>query len=321
MTGTVTPTERIFNLAAYLKHCGPEGSTLDDLTRHVAGYAHDAGRDETGKLVTGTPEWETLRKVMQRDLKDLREVWGIDADFDERDHVYRLRPPFFTPKERAALIAAAATVDVEGIDGPPGQIGSGVSDTVADVVIRVHALVGDLRDAIDARTAVTFVHQGRRRTFHPYALGTWRGRWYVAGWDPELETMRRYRLDRIETETTLERVEGEPFSIVEWFDPDLAFELDPNAWGRDQLVRAQVAVDHDFLNAVVEEFGATVQEDAAGSGRDVVAFDVRHYEATRNRLFAFRDHVRVLTPPALVAMMRDHLAAVAGDLAAAPEGD
>ena len=320
MATAVTSTARIFNLAAYLKQCGLEGSTLDDLTRHVEGYDHDVGRDTSGALVTGTPEWESLRKTLQRDLKDLREVWGIDADFNERDHVYRLRPPFFTPRERAALIAAAATVDVEGIDGPPGQIGTGVSDVVADVVIRVHALVADLRDAIDARTAVAFTHLGRRRTFHPYALGTWRGRWYVAGWDPELETMRRYRLDRIECDTNLERVGDEPFRILDWFEPDLAFELDPNAWGRDQLVRAQVAVDHDFLTAVVEEFGATVQEDALDGTRDIVAFDVRHYEATRNRLFAFRDHVQVLAPPTLVALMRDHLAAVASAGPAGPGG-
>ena len=105
MADETTPTERIFNLAAYLKRCGPEGSTLDDLTLHVAGYAHDVGRDETGRLTAGTPEWEALRKLLQRDLKDLRNVWGVDAEYDETDHIYRLRPPFFTPKERAALIA------------------------------------------------------------------------------------------------------------------------------------------------------------------------------------------------------------------------
>ncbi len=308
----MSPTERIFNLAAYLKQCGAEGSTLDELTRHVAGYDHELGRDAMGRLTTGTTEWETLRKALQRDLKDLRDVWGIDADFDERDHVYRLRPPFFTPKERAALIAAAATVDVEGLDDRPGQIGAGVSDAVADVVIRVHTLVADLRDAIGTRSTVAFAHQGRRRTFQPYALGSWRGRWYAAGWDPELETMRRYRLDRIETDGPLERIDAAPFDVLPWFDSDLAFELDPNAWGRDQLVRAQVAVDRDFRNAVVEEFGATVQEAALDGARDIVAFDVRHYESTRNRLLAFREHVRVLAPPVLVALMRDHLVAVAG---------
>ncbi len=316
MAESVGPTGRIFNLAAYLKQCGREGSTLDDVTRHVDGYDHEIGRDNSGQLVTGTAEWESLRKLLQRDLIDLREVWGIDAHFDEGNHRYRLEPPFFTPKERAALIAAAATVDVEGIDGGPGQIGAGVSDAVADVVIRVHVLVTDLRRAIDARTPVAFSHQGRRRTFHPYALGSWRGRWYVAGWDPELETMRRYRLDRIEADPPLEQLDDDSFTVLDWFDADLAFELDPNAWGRDQLVRAQVAVDHDFVAAVVEEFGATIVDDG-----DVVAFDVRHYESTRNRLFAFRDHVRVLAPPSLVAMMRDHLAALIGAASADPGGE
>lgn len=314
MPSTISPTERIFNLAAFLKQCGAEGTTLDDITRHVPGYAHDAGRDETGRLVGGTAEWETLRKGLQRDLEDLRTAWDIDADYDDEHRVYRLRAPFFSPKERAALIAAAATVDVEGIDGRPGQLGAGVSDVAADVVIRVHQLVADLREAIDTRSPVAFTHEGRRRTLQPYALGTWRGRWYVAGWDPDLDTMRRYRLERIEPTAELERVTGmHAYEVPEWFNPELAFEFDPNSWGRDPRLRARVAVDRDYVAPVLEEFGARPDgsTDARPDAQDVVVFDVRHYESTRNRLLAFRDHVRVVGPPVLVQMMREHLEAIA----------
>jgi hypothetical protein len=38
---------------------------------------------------------------------------------------------------------------------------------------------------------------------------------------------------------------------------------------------------------------------------------VRHYESTRNRILFFRDHAQVLGPPELVALVRDHLAALA----------
>jgi len=306
-----TPTERILNLAAYLDRAGHRGVTLDDITRDVAGYDHTAGRDETGTLIAEGNEWETLRKQVQRDVKDLRDAWGIDAQFDEADAVYRLRPPFFTSEERRALIAAAATVDVEGVEETPGHLAATVDDSMAQVVLRVHELVADLRDAIGARTAVRFGHEGRQRILEPYALGMWRTRWYVAGWDPEMEAMRRYRLDRIEHDGPLERV-GEPgaFEVADWFDPRLAFDFDPNMWGRDPRVRARVRVERDWLPEVLAEFGAEL--DGTDDGEPVVAFDVRHHESTRNRLLFFRDHVRLLGPPELVTEIRAHLTALAG---------
>lgn len=311
MTGTPTPTERILNLAAYLKLCGTAGATLDAIATNVHGYDHDAARDEHGTLLSEGPEWEALRRMLRRDLEDLRRSWGVDAVYDEDDHCYRLQPPFFTTRERTALIAAAATVDVEGIDVRDGQLGAGVDDAVAQVVIRVHDLVIDLREAISTRTAVRFDHEGRSRVLEPYALGVWRGRWYVAGWDPEIGALRRYRLDRVEHHGALDRV-GAPgtFTVPDWFDAVLAFDFDPNAWGRDPRLRARVRVERDHLPAFLADFGGEVVDEV--DGEPVVAFEVRHHESTRNRLLFFRDHVRVLAPAELVTIMREHLAALAG---------
>lgn len=311
MTGAPTPTERILNLAAYLKQCGEQGATLDAIAGNVHGYDHDTARDEQGTLVSDGPEWEALRRMARRDLEDLRAAWGIDATYEEEAHCYRLRPAFFTKRERTALIAAAAAVDVEGIDGRYGQLGAGVDDAAAQIVIRVHDLVVDLRDAIWTCTKVRFDHEGRTRVLAPYALGTWRGRWYVAGWDSEVGALRRYRLDRIEHRDPIDRVgEAGAYDVPDWFDPVLAFDFDPNAWGRDARLRARVRVEPDHLSAFLADLGGEIVGEA-GDG-PVVAFEVRHYESTRNRLLFFRDHVRVLGPPELVAMMRDHLRALAG---------
>jgi proteasome accessory factor B len=304
-----SPTARILNLAAYLNQRGRNGATLDDITRDVNGYDHGAARDADGILVVDGKEWETVRKGVQRDLNDLRTAWGIDADFDEVDNVYRLRPAFFTPAERQALIAAAATVGIEGVEGAPGQLASGVEDSTAHVVLRVHALVADLRDAITARCVVHIPYEGRERVLEPYALGAWRGRWYVAGWDPELNAMRRYRLDRIERADGLERAsEPDGFHIKPGFDAVLAFDFDPNAWGRDPRLRARVRVDRDHVPAFLDDLGGEL--DGVSDGEPVVAFDVRHYEATRTRLLFYRDHTRVLDPPELVAILRQVMAAL-----------
>jgi len=310
VTSPVSPPERILNLAAYLKACGAAGATLDDVTRDVAGYDHDAARDEDGLLVTSGPAWESLRKMVQRDLSDLHDVWGIDAAYDEEEHRYRLRPPFLSPAERAALIAAAATVAVEGLHPGVGELGTGVDDAGAELVLRVHPLVATLRAAIDERVAVRLDYEGRRRILQPYALGLWHGRWYVAGWDPELDAMRRYRLDRVEDDGALERTgTAHAYEIPDWFDAELAFDFDPNSWGRDPRLRARVRVERDHLPRFLDDLGGEVID--TRDGEPVVAFEVRHYESTRNRLLFFGDHVRVLGPPALVAMMRDHLAALA----------
>jgi predicted DNA-binding transcriptional regulator YafY len=303
--------ERILNLAAYLKERGSPGATLDDITRDVAGYDHDAARDADGELVSEGKEWEALRKKVRRDLEDLRAAWGIDTDYDEEEHRYRLRSAFFTARERAALIAAAATVAVEGLHPGVGEVGAGVDDLGTQMVLGVHPLVASLRAAIDERAPVHVEYEGRTRLLHPYALGLWRGRWYVAGWDPELDAMRRYRLDRIEDDGALTRTgETGAYEIPEWFDRELAFDFDPNAWGRDPRLRARVRVERDHLPRFLDELGGEVVDIL--DGEPAVAFDVRHYESTRNRLLFFGTHAAVVPPPELVAIVHDHLAALAG---------
>jgi len=317
-----SPTERILSLAAYLDEHRADDVTLGDITRDVPGYDDGtAPRDDWGRLVADTPEWQTVRKKVRRDLADLEEQWGIDAVYDEQSHCYRLAPPFLTPRQRAALISAAAVVTVEGLTADePGAIGSGVDDATARVVVQVHAHVTVLRDAIDSRTAVRFRHEGRDRELEPWALGVWRGKWYVAGGDPRhAGAMRRFRLDRVDPAPGDDglRTVGDPgaFTIPDWFDVDKAFDFDPNSWGTDPPCLVTVRVEADHLGAFLDEFGGEV-DDAAG-GAAVVTLTVRHHESFRNRLLGFRGHAVVTAPPEAVALVRDHLVAVA----ASGEGD
>lgn len=220
------PAERILRLAAYAHRVG-RPIALGDIVDDVPGYETTG----SGQLIAGTPEWETLRKRVGRDIADLHEHWGIELAYDESDHSYSLRAPYFTAPERAALIAAAATVEVEGVDIPvPGALGSAVGDDATQIVLRVHDLVAALRAAIGTRTAVTFVHDGRTRHVEPYALGTWRTHWYLAGLDVDRGELRRFRLDRIERgdgadPVVLDGAAG-AYEVPDDFDVDAAFDLD-----------------------------------------------------------------------------------------------
>lgn len=309
--------ERILRLAAYLDLHRSDVVTLSDITRDLAGYDDgNAPRDEGGRLVPKTPEWEACRKKMQRDIKDLRESWGIVVEYDEASHCYQLAQPFLSARDRAALISAATVVDVEGLQpGAPGAIGSAVDDGGARVVVQVHAFVSAFRDAIGSRTSLGFRHEGRPRVLEPWALGVWRNKWYVAGGDPlQNGAMRRFRLDRIEpldSDGGLEAA-GPPaaFVIPDWFDVEKAFDFDPNSWGHDPELEARIRVESDHVNAFLHEFGGAVIERDAGFA--TIELVVRHHESFRNRLFGLRGHAVVVSPPALVAIVRDHLEAVAG---------
>jgi predicted DNA-binding transcriptional regulator YafY len=294
--------ERILRLAAYLEAHERDKVTLDDIRRDLAGY------DD------GTTEWEAARKKLQRDIKDLEEAWGIEVVYDEADHRYRLAPPFLSARERAALISAAAVVTVDGLQAlERGAIGANVDDGAARVVVQVHALVTELRDAISTRTPVQFRYEGRDRVLEPWALGVWRNKWYVAGGDPTRDRiMRRFRLDRIDSTVDPPLAtagNSQIYEIPDWFDLDKAFDFDPNSWGGDPPLDARVRVEADHVGAFVAELGG--DEMARDDNHAWITFTVRHYESFVNRLLGFRGHAVVESPAELVALVRDHLAVTA----------
>ncbi len=179
-------------------------------------------------------------------------------------------------------------------------------------MLRLHELVNTLRAAIGDRHAVTFRLSGTTRHVQPYALGMWRNRWYLAGFDTDRDTLRRYRLDRIETgEPTITLVgAAHAYEVPDDFDADAAFDLDPNSWGEDPLVHARVRVGIDHVDAFRSELGGEVLDEF--DDHVVIGLDVRQYASFRTRLLAFRGSAVVLEPLALVAVVRDHLAALAG---------
>ncbi len=300
-------TERVLGLAAFLDK--RTSCTLADITGNVPGY------EVEGELKPDTKEWEKVRKRLQRDLGDLERGFGITVEYRDEEHAYRLRPAFFTTDERLALIAAAATVAVDGLDDAPvlGELGAAVDELDQRIVLTVPGRVEDLCRAIRSRSPVRFRYRQQTRTLDPYAVGRWKTQWYVIGNEHTTDELRKFRLDRIEAanadEPTIENIgPAGAYSIPDAFVAVDEMRLDPNDWGHDPLVVARVRVERDHVQNLQYELGGHVVE------RDVdfavVELDVRHYEAFRARLFGFREHARVVSPPEMVAFVLDHLAAI-----------
>ena len=286
-------TDRILRLAAYMAL--RRDFTLDQATTDVAGYDADKGH-------------EALRTQFRRDLEVLRSQFGIEAPYDSDDARYELRPPFFNPRERLALIAAAGAVVItlEGErDADPEALGSAVDDDRAEVFLTVTSEALALLQAQRARTPVRFTYKGRRRHVEPWAVGTWRRHWYLAGNDLDGGPGRRFRIDRI---TDLEPTDG-TFDIPADFDSDRAFDMDPNSWGRDARVLVRIEVEPEFADRLAEAVGGEVV--SHGPPHAMVEVESANREALIDRLLEFGARARVVEPPEVVAEVVAFLRAMA----------
>lgn len=293
MTPARRPEERILALAAYL-HAHPRGVTRAEITEDVPGYA---GGDEA------------VRRMLHRDLDDLRQGFGIEVVYDEAQQGYRLQPPFFTPAEREALIAAAALMRVEGLGSSDlDPIGGAVEGEHVQVIVRVHALVPTLRAAIAARRAVRITYHGSAREVEPFALTCAWDRWYLIARQRPETALRRFRLDRI-TGDVVEVGEPGAFSLPGDLPVAIGHAVDPNAWGEDPPVDALVAVAPDHLERFRREFAATITHCDAERGE--VRLTVRHRASFPVRLAAYRGRVRLLGPDELVTEVRAWFGALA----------
>jgi hypothetical protein len=230
-------TERVLALAAYMRH--ERTFTLDRATLDVPGYP-DADRLGDGeKLDTTTQTYEALRSTFRRDLEALKTAFGIEAPYDSLEVRYQLRPAFFTPAERRALIAAAGAVAITfeaEPDGDPEVIGAAIGDDRAEVFLTVSATAFQLLQASQRRVPVRFVHKAKVRRLEPWLVGPWRRHWYVIGHDLDAGARRTYRIERI---SGVEMLEG-TFEVPADFDRETALDMDPNRWGADPPVRVGV---------------------------------------------------------------------------------
>lgn len=186
--------QRVTNLLLLLL-ATPRPLTLDEIASQVAGY----------------PEGHVARRqAFERDKRLLREE-GVEVTAvpvpGPSQQGYRVDPDhYYLPSialstdERLALALALAAVRIDDRSGEEAALQVGVDATVeADPIAVLETADGleRLDEAVRADRRVRFEHQGKARRLDPWAIVFRWGRWYVTGWDPERQSPRTFRVDRI----------------------------------------------------------------------------------------------------------------------------
>ncbi|MEO7261988.1 MAG: WYL domain-containing protein, partial [Jatrophihabitantaceae bacterium] len=168
---------------------------------------------------------EAFKRSFERDKAELRELGipletGRNSAFDTEDgyriarHQFELPPIEFTADEAAAVglagrLWSTASLATEArtaliklraagieIEEPPG------ADALPPLPGNEPALP-DLVAAVSERRVVQFAHRKQsalapqKRVLEPWGVLSWRGRWYVVGYDRGRGDVRSFRLDRI----------------------------------------------------------------------------------------------------------------------------
>jgi predicted DNA-binding transcriptional regulator YafY len=304
-----TAIERIMRLAFYVSQ--RPTFTLSQTTSDIPDYG-EVARDSDGRVVLTSQGGEALRKKFGRDLELLSQRFGIGTAFSEDGNLYRVVPPFFTPRERQVLLSAMALVDVAGIEDDGAELerlGRAVDETGRRVVVTVHEHLTTIRTAIAARHPIAFRYHDIDRVVEPWLIGQWRNHWYVIGREQACDDRRVFRLDRIQRvgATAIDIVADQTYVIPAHVEPNDELRLDPNDWGHDPPVVVTIDVHPDHADRFRADVGGRVVK---GDEWIRVELLVRDYESLRDRVLRMGVHARVHGPDEVVDLVRTWLRAM-----------
>ena len=275
---------------------------------------------------------DAFEKMFERDKDDLRqlgvpiEVGSVDALFDDEPGYRIVRSAFELPEielspEEAAVVGLAARVWQH----------AGLASATSDALVKLKAAGVEVdRDALNVvqpqlavdeptfeaiwdclrtRTPVTFDYRRasetavERRHLQPWGVATYRGRWYVVGFDTDRGAPRLFRLSRVQGE--VER-DGKPGEYVVPPDTDL-----------QELTSALAPVPQEFTARLLVRQGAALGlrrrtrpvEGDAPEGWDLVEVDFGRDGSLTDEALAYGEHVVVLEPEDLrkhvIEMLRE----------------
>lgn len=295
--------ERALIVAAFFRALGAESLRIDEVVERIPEYATMANASSAiRKFRRDRDELASANIVIEQDP---------DPDFDSDDladrYRYRVQDPgmrtTFRADERAALLAAAAAVRIDGLEeDDPADLGGNTTGRAATVAVVIPAIIADLQAPVAERRLVEFGYKDTLRRVEPYRVGLWRNTWYLIARDLNDGKVKRWALDRIEAAGSGSRVrvvsEARAFvrPELDWAEQ---FALDPNTWGTDPPLEALVRIPRKLAPAFADVFDGVSNHEWVGEDEVVVTFTVRHLESTITRLLGFGTLARIEGPPEL----------------------
>jgi proteasome accessory factor B len=303
-------TERLVNLVICLLSTR-RYLTAAQVARIVPGYEHDEADPKAH---------EAFQRMFERDKAELRDLGvpletGTTSAFDtepgyriaRRD--YSLPEIHLEPDEAAAVglaarlwqhagLASSASsgllkLQASGIEVDP-QVTLGV-----EPVVTAEPALEAMFAAIHERRAVTFDYRTpqadtpARRHLQPWGAVSWRGRWYVVGYDTDRAAPRSFRLSRVAGPVTARGASG-AFTPPE--DVNLLAHVASFAARPERRSIAQVRV-RAGAGAGLRRWAES--QEPAGDGWDLVTLSYDDPDSLAARLAGYGSVVVVCEPPVL----------------------
>ncbi|WP_370893152.1 helix-turn-helix transcriptional regulator [Janibacter sp. GXQ6167] len=311
-------TERLMNLTMLLLSTRRPLAKAK-IRRSVPGYA-----------VTASDE--AFDRMFERDKDELRALnipivtEPIDPFFDDEDGYridqrdYALPDLNFAPDELAVIGLASRAWQHESLATPAATAWQKLTSEdlgTEDPFVALQPRFGGtepafaaLKDAVLAGRAVTFDYQrsgstsSTTRRVEPWRLLSWRGRWYLTGYDLDRAAERVYRLSRISSAVTARGRAGAVTPPVD-HDPRAAIST---AFPDDAATHhAEVQVRMGAGFALRRR--ALSDPEPAGEGWERIAVEVGDLDAFAGELASYGGDVKALAPPELVEALVSRLSA------------
>jgi proteasome accessory factor B len=289
-------------------------------------------------------------RMFERDKTELRELGvpletGRRSSFDTVDGYriarqdYELGDIDLEPDEAAAVALAARLWDSPELAAPAHRAllklraaGVEVDEEQGRVQPRVRAAdpaFAPLLAAVRAGRAVTFDHRRggvggpvQRRTVEPWGVVSWRGRWYLTGYDRDRAAPRSFRVSRIiEPVTAI----GPAGAVRIPADADLMAMVRGSVEPPAASDTAHVWIADGHAHGLRRLGRVVGRRSHAGRSGDEVELELRAVETLARWVAGHGPDVAVLGPPRLAAAVRATWAASAAAhsasaSAAAPSG-
>lgn len=306
-------TERMLNLVIALLH------TRVPMTKHQVRNAVEQYASTSD---------EAFERTFERDKDELRALgvpiesvpvataWDDEVGYRIQPTQYALPEVHLTAEELAvvglatklwehASLSSAARLALRKLEAQDGT--EAATLRAPEVAIRTREPSFDaIRQAVLDQRRVTFGYRkasdavAEPRTVEPYALTSWRGRWYLSGRDVDRDADRVFRLSRIEGDVT---VSGHPGT---WETPDQQAVL--------RLVSQSAGAPGDVLVAAVR-LAPGVGQALRLRGREVGEQDGwSRWEVPVTDLSFFASEITELGPGAVVLDPPELREAVAASL-------